>query len=395
MTDNELVSQFQQALKESGIGAWLFYDFHGLDPIARHILKFGPRYHATRRWFYLVPQQGEPQRLVNRIEPGQLDHLPGRLRSYSTWQELQAQLREMLSGLPQAAMQYSALNAIPYISRIDAGTVELVRSMGPEVVSSADLVQRFECVWSPQQLESHRRAAELITAIVKEAFEAAGKDVREKGTSSEFEVQQFILSRFAQEELQCDSPPIVAINENSSNPHYSPTRQMTRSIKKGDFLLIDLWAKLRQAESVYADITWVAWLGQEAPEKVQHVFEIVSRARDRGVDFLREAFSRGEAVEGWQVDDAVRAVVRESGYGSFFFHRTGHNLGEEVHGNGVNFDNFESHDVRKVIPGIACSVEPGIYLEEFGVRSEIDVYLGPDGPQIATPPQEKLVLIPC
>lgn len=391
--NQELISRIQAGLRDLKVPAWLFYDFRGLDPLAVRILRFPPDYHATRRWFYLVPAAGEPTKLVHRIESSILDHLPGNKEIYLEWPQFHSKLKKMLAGFSLVAMQYSDKNAIPYISRVDAGTVELVRSCQTEVFSSGDLVQRFESVWTPAQVEQHRSTARILTSIVKEAFEKAAADVAARGETDEFKVQQFIGGRFEEEGWTADSPPIVAVNKNSADPHYQPDAEAYSTVRQGDFLLIDLWAKPKNSEGVYADITWVAYFGSSLPRQMAEVFEVVRRARDRGVEFLRERIASGQLPEGWEVDDQVRKIIRDAGYGEFFVHRTGHNLGLEVHGNGVNFDNLETHDTRRVIPGIACTIEPGVYLEDFGVRSELNVYVSDKGPEVTTPPQDSVLLL--
>lgn len=408
MNSEHRIARIQELLREARIPAWLFFDFRGSDDIACRILGLDPHAHATRRWFCLVPAEGSPVKLVHRIEAGRLDHLPGEKRVYLPWHSLESHLREMLAPFSRVAMQYSPRGAIPYVARVDGGTLELVRSCGPEVVTSADLVQRLESVWSEAQTAGHRRAASLLTRIVGEAFEFTAARIQSQGRASEWEVQQFILERFRKEGLETDFPPIVAVNANSGNPHYAPTQERHDLIGRGDFLLIDLWARLSTAsgagpaeetgaagsdEPVFADITWVGYCGEAVPERVGQVFDVVRRARDEGFRLLQARFRERLPVAGFEVDDAVRAVIREAGYGDFFIHRTGHNLGTAVHGNGVNFDNLETHDTRLFLPGLACTIEPGVYLQDFGVRSEINVYWGSEGPEITTPPQEEVCLI--
>ena len=392
---SSLISRIQAALRERDIPAWLFYGFRDIDPTALQILGFPPNPHVSRRWFYLIPAQGMPQKLVHRIESWQLDHLPGKKDVYLRWEELQSGLTGMLRGVPRVAMQFSDHNNIPYISRVDAGTVDWIRHLGTQVVSSGDLVQLFDAVWDRGQLDQHRSTAQLITGIVAEAFQRTASAIAEGAGSDELSVQRFILGRFAEEGLIAEHPPIVAVNQHSGDPHYSPTEDSSARIKRGDWLLIDLWAKPPEQGAVYADITWTGFFGEQIPEEHSKVFDVVRRARDAGVDFLREKIEAGSAVEGWQVDDAVRKVIREAGYGEFFVHRTGHNLGQEVHGNGVNFDNLETHDTRRVIPGIACTIEPGVYLKPFGVRSELNVAFLEDRVEVTTPPQEELLRLPC
>ncbi|MBI4444962.1 MAG: aminopeptidase P family protein [Acidobacteria bacterium] len=391
--NEQLIEAIQKSLSNSRIPGWLFYGFHDLDPIALRILRFPPETHLSRRWFYLVPAQGRPSKLVHRIEPAALDHLPGDREIYLRWSELRQKLSSILEGLSSVAMQYSEKNAIPYVSRVDAGTVELVHSLGPRVVSSADLIQHFECAWTPGQVNQHHLVAQGLTEIVQEAFSFVFSRIQLQGETDEAAVQDFILKRFQQKQWITDSPPIVAVNGNSANPHYQPEPGRSARIGRGDFVLIDLWAKQAQADSVYADITWTGFTGERVPEKVQKVFELVKKARDRGVEFLVERFSRNLPPCGWEVDEQVRSVIQQGGFAEHFVHRTGHNLGREVHGNGVNFDNLETHDTRLVIPGIACTIEPGVYLaREFGVRSEINVLLTSSGPEITTPPQDSVLV---
>ena len=394
MNNNSLIAKIQETLRELNIPAWLLYGFHDRDPIALRILRFKTDQLATRRWFYLIPATGEPKKLVHRIEATMLDHLPGSKEIYLQWEQLQDGLKDLLQDVSTVAMQFSENNAIPYFSHVDAGTVDLVRSYQREVVSSGDLIQRFESVWSSEQLSGHRTTALALTSIVQVAFKEAAATISSRGETDEWAIQQFILDQFKEAGLRTEHAPIVAMNENSADPHYQPTQQEFAKIHQGDFLLIDLWAKSQEPDSTYADITWNASLGPDVPDKINQVFQVVRQARDRGVEFLRECFEAHRVPQGWEVDDAVREVVRQAGYADFFVHRTGHNLGRELHGNGVNFDNLETHDTRLVIPGVACTIEPGIYLEgEFGIRSEINVFLSEEGPEITTPPQEELVLL--
>ena len=387
----ELIADIQKALTEFQVPAWLFYGFRDLDPIALRILRFRGDFHGTRRWFYLVPARGEPVKLVHRIESAALDHLPGLKEVYLHWEQLHSQLAAILRDLPAVAMQYSENNTIPYVSRVDAGTVELVRSSQTNVISSGDLIQRFESVWTEAQLQQHLASAQVLTSIAAAAFEKAADEIRRRDESSERAIQEFILKRFREEGWVTSSPPIVAVNENSADPHYQPSEESYSKISKGDFLLIDLWAKPDDRNGVYADITWTGFLGEVVPQQHGEIFDVVRRARDQGVEFLRQRMKAGNPPQGWEVDDAVRALVREAGYGEYFVHRTGHNLGREVHGNGVNFDNLETHDTRRVIPEITCTIEPGVYLENFGVRSELNVYIAEDGPQVTTPLQEEIL----
>lgn len=390
MANEEYIRSIQKLLQESEIPGWLFYDFRELDPIAVSILRFEENYHATRRWFYLIPARGEPQKLVHRIESEILDHLPGDKSIYLRWDEFRSGLKRLLEGFPALAMQVSS---IPYVSRVDAGTIDTIRGLGTEVLSSENLVQVFQATWTESQLRQHRRAGQELTTDVREAFQLVAESLRQGRSITEFDVQDYIMECFKEHGYITDSPPIVGANANAANPHYTPTETEHSPIAKGDFLLIDLWARETDPEAVFADITWTAYFGAQAPEEVRKVFDVVTRSRDRGFELLDEHHKAGRATQGWEVDDAVRKVIDEGGYGDYFVHRTGHNLGRESpHGNGVNFDNLETRDTREVIRGIGCTIEPGVYLADFGVRSEINIYMGQDGPEITTPPQKELLV---
>ena len=386
-----MIDRIQKLLREANLPAWLFYDFRGSDPIAYRVLGLDPKVHATRRWFYLIPAKGTPRKIVHRIESGRLDALPGERRIYLEWQSLDRILEEELGSFSRLAMQYSPDNSIPYLSKVDGGTLERIRRIGCEVVTSADLVQRFEAVLSPSQIAGHRRAASLLTRIVEEAFDHTARAVTDRGETTEYEIQRFILDRFEEEELETDAPPIVGVNANSGDPHYEPSAGRSSPIRQGDFLLIDLWARPKLPDGVFADITWVGYLGGQVPDRILEVFDAVRRGRDAGFALLGRRYESGEPTQGWEVDEVVRDVIKRAGFGEAFIHRTGHNLGTSTHGNGVNFDNLETHDTREFIPGLACTIEPGIYLPEFGVRSEIDVYWGDSGPEITTPPQDSVL----
>ena len=371
------VANIQRAIAEqAGLDGWLFYDFRGSDPLAYRVLMLDPTTHVTRRWYYWIPRQGRPVKLLHRIEPHVLDALPGEMVPYVSWTEQRAALATLLRGATRIAMQYSPQNAIPYISRVDAGTVELIRSFGVEVTTSADLVQRFEAVWNEGQLESHRVAAEALRRIVDEAFTHVRTSLTAGQALTEYDLQQFILSRIQAHRVVTGSPPIVAVNEHSADSHYGPRPEGSATIRRGDLILIDLWAKQPEPAAVYADITWTGYVGAAVPARQQAVFRIVRQARDTALVFVRERVKAGEFPCGWEVDDVCRGVIREAGYGDQFIHRTGHSIGEEVHGNGANIDNLETQDARRLLPGTCFSIEPGIYLAgEFGIRSELDVYL--------------------
>jgi Xaa-Pro dipeptidase len=398
------VADIQSALREAGLGGWLFYDFRRSDPLSYRILLLDQNKFASRRWFYFVPAEGEPTKVVHRIEPEKLDSLPGRRLVYLRWQQLHAHLRDALAAAgagaggaaSKVAMQYSPMGDIPYVSRVDAGTVELVRSMGVEPVTSADLVQHFEAVWTPAQKESHDLAADNIHGIILEAFAEIGRRVRADEPTTEYDIQQFIVRRFEEEEMTSDgAPPIVAVNANSASPHYGPTREAHSPIRRGDFVLLDVWAKLKRPGAVYADQTWTGYVGESVPDEHRRVFEVVSGARDAAVEFLREQVRAGNYVRGGDVDDISRGHIERAGFGEQFVTRTGHSIGEEVHGNGANIDNLETPDGRRIAPHTCFSIEPGVYQEgHFGVRSEIDVYVGDNTVEVTGQPiQTEVVAI--
>ena len=383
----------QQALAAEGLDGWLFFDHHARDPLAYRVLGLPAGRTATRRWYYLIPASGEPRGLVHGIEPFALDGLPGAISKYSSWTAQTEGLGRLLAGQRRIAMQYSPDCAIPYVAMVDAGTVELVRKSGVEVVSSADLVQQFEARWTAANLESHLEAGRKVDAIRRDAFRLVGDKLRAGETITEFAVKQFIRERFAASGLVTDHGPIVGANENSSNPHYEPQSGATREIHRGDWLLIDMWAKADSPDGVYYDITWTGFCGAEPPAEIANVFGIVTAARDCAVRFIEEGVGAGRVLRGFEVDDAARAVIRERGFGEYFFHRTGHSIGAEVHGSGANMDNLETHDVRRVIPWTCFSIEPGVYLPNFGVRSEVNVFVGEDGARVTGEIQDRIVLI--
>ncbi|HYE16404.1 MAG TPA: M24 family metallopeptidase [Pyrinomonadaceae bacterium] len=398
------VRDIQAALREQNLDGWLFYDFRRSDPLSYRILLLDQTKFASRRWFYFIPAEGEPAKVVHRIEPEKLDALPGRRLIYLRWQQLHAHLRDALGASGgngggrkrKVAMQYSPMGDIPYVSRVDAGTVELVRSMGVEPVTSADLVQLFEAVWTPEQKASHDRAADNIHNIILEAFGEIGRRVRAGEPTTEYDIQQFIMRRFDEEGMTSDgAPPIVAVNANSASPHYGPTKEVNSPIKRGDFVLLDVWAKMKRPGAVYADQTWTGFVGETVPEEHTRVFEVVSGARDAAVEFLREQIRAGNFVRGAEVDDVSRGVIERAGFGEHFVTRTGHSIGEEVHGNGANIDNLETPDGRSITRRTCFSIEPGVYQEgRFGLRSEIDVYVGDDDIEVTGQPiQTEVVAI--
>lgn len=368
------ISEMQKDLRNAKVDGWLFYDFRGRDPIAHRILGLPPAM-RTRRWFYFVPAKGAPRKLVHKIEAGALDAVPGDRLYYASQEELRKNLKKALGKSKQVAMQYSPKNAIPYVAMVDAGTVELVRSLGLKVVSSADLVQKYEACWTAAQLESHLAAGKEIDRIVRETFDYAARCVKEKKPLNEYELKEFILQKFEAAGITTEEGPDVAVNANASDPHYGPTREKSSPIRAGDLLLLDVWGKQKTENSVYYDVTWIGFLGAKVPEKYAKVFRVLREARDRAVELIRSSVKAGKPLRGWQVDKVARSVVEKAGYGKYFFHRTGHSIGTSVHGNGVNMDGLETMDVRHLIPHTCNSVEPGIYLPEFGMRSEVDVYI--------------------
>ncbi|WP_242371601.1 M24 family metallopeptidase [Anaeromyxobacter sp. SG26] len=388
----------QRALAEAKLDAWLLYDFHGQNPTA--VSAVGLEGHMlTRRWFYLVPAAGEAVALVHAIELGSFPpEIPGRREKYASWASLLDALGRLLGALrpgARVAMEYFPKGAIPYLSRVDAGTLELVRTFGVEVVSSAELVQRFLCRWDAAQVESHRRALAAIDAAKDAAFARIGEAHRAGETLLETDVQAFLMERFAAAGLETDHPPIVAVNAHAGDPHYEPSERTPTPIRPGDLVLIDLWARGTGPRDVYADITWVGYCGERPPERLVRIFRVTADARDAGLAALERAHREGKTLQGWEVDRVVRDHIAAQGFGEKFVHRTGHSIGLSVHGDGANLDDLETHDTRPLVPGLGFSIEPGIYLPEegLGVRSEIDVFLADDGPKVFSKIQRELVRI--
>jgi Xaa-Pro aminopeptidase len=369
----------QAAIRDQGVDGWLLYDFRGLNVLARRIVGIAEDAHATRRWFYFVPANGEPKKLVHRIEPAVLDHLPGQATRYLKWQGLEAGVQALVFGCNRIAMEYVPRNANPYVSRVDGGTIELVKSFGLEIVSSGDLIQAFEATWDDEQWAMHQEAAQHTRSAYDVAFSFIGERIAAKGQVMETEVQARIMKHFAEHGLVTDHPPIVGVGPHSGDPHYAPGPGSDAPIKRGDFVLIDLWAKLNRPWAVYSDLTRVAFVGEEVPEKYAQVFNVVAAARDAGIDCVKRAYAEGRPLQGWEVDQATRDVIERAGHGSDFVHRTGHSIGQETHGNGANMDNLETREERRVMRRTCFSIEPGIYLPEFGVRSEVNVFVDKDG----------------
>ena len=384
----------QGALREEGLDGWLLYDFHGSNPIARRLtgLDNGGKM-TTRRWYYLIPVTGEPRKLMHAIEPYNLDHLPGAKTIYSRRETLESGLKTVLGGVKRVAMEYSPSNAIPYISRVDAGTVEAVRALGAEVVSSGDLVQRFEAVWSADALRTHRAASDALYRIKDRAF-ALVRDARRAGRPlTEIDVQRAMTGWFTEEGLVADAPPVVAAQENAGNPHYMPTAEQHRAIGDDEVLLLDLWGKLPGPGAVFADITWVGFTAASVPDKYVKAFNAARDGRDAAIALVKTRVAAGREIRGFEVDRACRDVLEGAGYGTEFIHRTGHSLGTEVHGNGVHMDDFETHDERRLIPGTGFTIEPGVYTREFGVRTEINMSVGDRAAEVTGPLQTEFVLL--
>jgi len=379
-------------LRAAKLDGWLFYDFRGRDPIAQGILQLPPGM-RTRRWYYFVPAKGTPRKLVHKIETESLAALPGDTLFYAGQEELRKNLAKLLGRAKNVAMQYSPKNAIPYVAMVDAGTVELVRSTGVKVVSSADLVQKYEACWSQAQLESHLSAGAVIDRVVREAFQITAKNVREKKTFTEYDLKQWILKESESAGIAVDQGPDIAVGPHASDPHYGPTPETASPIREGDLLLLDVWGKTKTAGSVYYDITWVGYLGAKVPEKMAKIFGIVREARDKAIELIQSSVATGKPLQGWQVDKAARKVIEKAGYGKYFFHRTGHNIGQTVHGNGVNMDGLETHDVRHLIPRTCNSIEPGIYLPEFGIRSEVNMYIGEKEARVTGAVQKEILAL--
>ena len=390
----------QAALREADLDGWLFYDHHHRDPIAARILGLDEHAHITRRWYYFVPASGEPRKLVHRIEQGRLDALPGTKTQYSSWQELHTGLEDLLQNHKKIAMQYSPNNDIMYVSMVDAGTVEFLRGLGKQIVSSADLVSQFEAVLSQEQMESHAVAQRSIDAILAEGWKEIGRRLRSPGHPAqltEFDIVLWLSEAMRRDGLVWEDGPNVSVNANSADSHYEPTVEKTAPIREGDFVLIDIWGRqdpnVAKPGSIHYDITWTGVVGREPSAKEQLVFDTVRNARDAAVAAVQAAFANNQPILGFEADDAARSVIRAAGFGEFFTHRTGHNIAVELHGSGAHLDNLETHDERRILPNTCFSVEPGIYLPEFGVRSEVDMLTAPGKAWVTGKIQRELVRI--
>jgi Xaa-Pro dipeptidase len=389
------VSAVQAALAADGIDGWLLYDFRGLNPLAADVTGVGRQggHLATRRWYYLIPASGEPRGLVHKIEKNSLAHLPGTSARYAGREQLEVGLRTLLTGMRRVAMEYSPGCAIPYVARVDAGTIELVRQAGVDVVSSGDLVQRFSTIWGADASAMHRQASEKLYRVKDRAFEAAAERLRNGLATTEYDIQQLMAGWFREEGLVSDAEPIVSAGENAGDPHYMPTLRAHRTIRADEVLLLDLWGKLDRPGAVFADITWMGYTGRNVPDRFANAFEAIRGARDAAVDLVQQAMRGGKELRGWQVDRAASSVLHAAGYGDRILHRTGHSLGESVHGNGVNIDDYETHDDRRLLPGTGFTIEPGVYFDDFGVRTEINMIVSPRDAAVTGPLQTEILAL--
>jgi Xaa-Pro dipeptidase len=385
------IGAIQRALRESGLNGWLFYDFRGSDPLAMRILKLDPKRHTTRRWYYFIPATGAPRGLVHAIERYNLDALPGEKRPYAGREQLASGLGSLLDGARRVAMEYSPANAIPYVSRVDAGTVEAVRALGAEVVSSGDLIQRFEAVWSDAAYATHLSASEKLYRVKDHAFALIRERIRSGTPTTEFEVQQRMVEWFAEEGLISNDPPNVSAQENAGNPHYNPTAEKSRAINPGELVLIDLWGKLPEPGAIFADIAWVGFTGETVPVNIATAFAAARAGRDAAIELVESATKASRELRGYEVDRACRAVLDRAGFGAQFIHRTGHSLGRHVHGDGVHMDDYETHDDRRLIPGTGFTIEPGVYTDQFGVRTEINMFVSEHEARVSGPRQEAIL----
>lgn len=390
------LKKVQEILSKLNIDAWLLYDFRFSNELALNMLGITRKSHLTRRFYYFIPQKGNPIKIANAIETFHFDALPGRLLTYASYQSLIDNLKSILSGTKKVAMEYSPMNAIPYVSRVDAGTIEQIRSLGVQIISSADIISMYNALWTKKQFEENKPVAFALNDIVYLAFNFIKKNILASKNITEYDVQQFIMEEFRKRKFFTDDPPIVGVNENSANPHYTPTKEKNKKIKKGDFVLIDLWAKPNKEDGVWADITWVGFVGTSVPNKYNMIFNIVAKARDEAFSLVESCFKSGKEIRGFEVDAAARKVIEDAGYGKYFIHRTGHSITTDLHGSGAHIDNFETKDDRLILPQTSFSIEPGIYLpKDFGVRSEIDVFITKQGKVIITgkEKQEEVVAI--
>ena len=387
------ISAVQAALQADGLDGWLLYDFRGLNPIAADVTAVGKQggHLATRRWYYLIPATGEPRGLVHKIEKNSLAHLPGSTKQYAGRDQLEAGLRALLTGIRRVAMEYSPACAIPYVSRVDAGTVELIRQSGPDVVSSGDLIQRFSAVWDADAIATHVQASDALYRVKDRAFDAVARRLRDGVATTEYDIQQLMAGWFRDEGMIADADPNVSAAGNAGNPHYLPTATTHRAIGKEEIVLLDLWGKMDRPGAVYADITWIGFSGARAPERYTKAFATICAARDASIRLVQDAVRAGRELRGFEVDRASMAVLREAGYADNILHRTGHSLGETVHGNGVNMDDYETHDDRRLLEGTGFTIEPGVYFDDFGVRTEINMIVGSRDAAVTGPLQTEIL----
>ena len=389
------LEKMQNIISSMKLDGWLFYDFRGSNDLALNILEIPKERHLTRRFYYLIPSKGVPIKIVNAIEAGNLDHLPGDKLIYSNHSSLTKHLTDIITSHKIIAMEYSPFNAIPYVSKVDGGTIEQIKSLGADIRSSADLISMFDAVWTKELFNENKPVAKALYEIVNKSFEFIKKSFNENKSLNEFDVQQFIMKEFEKRSYFTDSPPIVGVNENSANPHYAPDEKIHKQIKNRDFVLIDLWAKVNRDDAVWADITWVGYMGKTVPEKYTKIFDIVAEARDAAFNLISDRFKQGEKIRGYEGDDAARDVITKAGYGKYFIHRTGHSISSDLHGSGAHLDNYETRDERLILPSTSFSIEPGIYLTgDFGVRSEIDVFITKDGKVISTGEERQKEIVP-
>ena len=390
----EKLPEIQLMLREMNADGWLLCDFRQSNIFAYRILDIPETEMKSRKFYYFIPAHGEPKKLSHRIEFAALDHLPGEKTLYSTWSELQQGIQSLLRNVKNVAMEYSPNNNIPYVSKVDAGTIEFIRSFGVEVLSSANLVAAFEARWTQAQLEENLRYGKIFRTMVDEIFGHIGERIRSKQSITEFQVQEFIKKRFDAEGMFTDHGPNCSINANSANPHYNPTAEGSEEIKQGDLVLVDFWAKKNHAAGTYVDITWMAFVGNDIPEKYVKGFDVICGARDAAISFVEKAFKEKRSIAGFEIDDVSRSYITERGYGEYFVHRTGHSIGTEVHGNGANIDNYETKDERIILPMTSFSIEPGIYLPgDYGMRTEVDIVIDADSNVIVTTEPRQKVLI--
>jgi len=389
------ITAVQAALKADGVDGWLLYDFRGINPIAADVTAIARQagHLATRRWFYLIPASGQPRGLVHKIEKNSLAHLPGTTDRYASRVDLESGLKTLLTGMRRVAMEYSPGCSIPYVSRIDAGTMELVRQSGVDVVSSGDLIQRFAATWSASATDSHRRASERLYRVKDRAFAAIAKRTRDGVPTTEYDIQQLMAQWFVEEGLISDPAMNVSAAENAGNPHYLPTATSHRAIRRGDLVLLDLWGKVDVPGAVFADITWMGFAGPTVPERYAKAFAVIAAARDAAIELVQRACRSGQELRGWQVDKAAASIIRSAGYGDHIWHRTGHSLGESIHGNGANMDDYETHDDRRLLPGTGFTIEPGVYFDDFGVRTEINMVVESRDATVTGPVQTAILAL--